>query len=64
MVLEMIDSNEGLTVREALQRLVSYLEATHSIQIVLPWDQSEEILSTLFIKALLDLGIVEASPLA
>lgn len=47
----------GLTFRQALTRLVSELEASREIRIELPWEEEDAVLSSLFLYALLDLGI-------
>ena len=64
MVLEMVASEQQLTVREALERLVAHLASTRNINIQLPWQAPDEILANLFVKVLLEIGIVEPTPLS
>jgi hypothetical protein len=64
MVLEMIARDPPLTVREALEYLVRHIASTRNITIALPWQATDEILCNLFIKTLLENGIVEPTPLS
>ena len=64
MVLEMLPKDPAVTVRDALSHLVSYIAETRDLTIELPWQASDEVLCTLFIKALLESGIVEPTPLS
>jgi hypothetical protein len=63
MILEMTAGNE-LTVRQALQVLVPQLAKKQGLHIELPWDQSDDTLSALFIQALLMVGLIKPTPLA
>ena len=64
MVMEMIARDPPLTVREALEYLVRHIADTRSITIALPWKSPDDILCNLFIKTLLEIGIVEPTPLS
>jgi hypothetical protein len=64
MILEMVSSEQQLTVREALERLVSHISSTRNINIQLPWQAPDEVLANLFIKVLLEIGILEPTPLS
>jgi hypothetical protein len=63
MVLEMT-AGHGLTVRQALQTLVPQLAQKQGLLIELPWDQSDDLLASLFIHSLLMVGLVKPTPLA
>jgi hypothetical protein len=64
MVLEMAEAKEDVSVRKALQKLTKSLAQSRHLVIQLPWDESEEILSTLFLQALLTTRISQPVPLA
>ena len=64
MVLEMVSRDPPLTVRESLEYLVRHIAATRNFTIELPWQATDEILCNLFIKVLLEAGIVEPTPLS
>jgi hypothetical protein len=51
-------------LRESLQRLTRELATARRILIQLPWDQPEEVLSSLFLHALLQIGIGKPVPKA
>jgi hypothetical protein len=58
------ETEASLTVREALQQLTQGLATARKVVIQLPWAQSDEVLSALFLHALLDLGIGRPVPSA
>ena len=64
LVLEMLVSDQQLTLRETLERLVAHLASTKGITIQLPWQATDEILANLFIRTLLEVGIIEPTPLS
>jgi hypothetical protein len=64
MVLEMVPREPPPTLQEALGYLVDHIAKTRNITLELPWQAPDEILCRLFIKTLLDLGIVEPTPLS
>jgi len=47
-----------------LEYLVRHIAATRNFTIELPWQATDEILCNLFIKVLLEAGIVEPTPLS
>jgi len=57
-------ASDPFPVREALQGLTSELAKARRIQIQLPWDQPEEVVSSLFLHALLQLRIARPVPSA
>lgn len=64
IVLQMVDSDSKLTVREALKVLVSQLASTRNLHVQLPWDAPDEILSNLILQVMLDNGILGPTPLS
>lgn len=53
-----------LSVRESLEQLTQGLSSARRVHIELPWQESDEVCSALFLHALLQLGITKAVPLA
>jgi len=64
MILEMAEAPSPLTVRQALQKLTDGFAKSRKLVIQLPWKESDDTLSTLFLHALMDLGIGRAAPSA
>lgn len=64
IVREMVEGTTPMTVREALQQLTKGLADTRKVVIQLPWRESDEVLSSLFLHALLELGISRPVPTA
>lgn len=64
IVLEMAQAQGSGSVRDALKHLVQGMAQSRHLVIQLPWDESEEILSTLFLQALLETGISKPVPTA
>jgi hypothetical protein len=53
-----------LSVRESLQRLTNELAEARRVVIQLPWNQPDEVLSALFLHAIMQLGIGRTVPSA
>jgi hypothetical protein len=63
IILEMA-GDSSLTVRQALQRLTTRFSKSRGIVFQLPWGESDNTLSDLFLLTLLELGISQAVPSA
>jgi len=66
VVRQMVGCRGGKTfqVRSAIQALSEELAKARHIRIHLPWDQSDDVLSALFLHALLQLRIARPVPTA
>jgi hypothetical protein len=64
MILQMVVSDSKLTLRDALKTLVDSVASTRNLHIQLPWGAPDDVLSNLFIKVLLENGILSPTPLS
>lgn len=64
IVVQLVSSPSKLTVRDALKALVNQLASTRHLQVELPWDAPDDILSNLLLQVMLDNGIVGPTPLS
>jgi hypothetical protein len=64
MVLSMVACDTAVSVTEALKAITESYRRTKKIDIELPWELEEELLATLFISSLLEIGICKPAYLA
>lgn len=64
MILEMVEEPGPFSVRKALEKLIEGFAKSRNLVIQLPWKESEETLSMLFLHALLTLRICQVAPSA
>lgn len=58
------DEPQSLSVRESLEQLTNGLRSAKRLIIQLPWEESDEVCSALFLQALMHLGITKPTPTA
>lgn len=63
-IIRELTGGKATTVRQAIKKVTKSLEVTRRVRLQLPWEESDEVLATLVVHAMLELGISQPVPSA
>jgi hypothetical protein len=63
-IIQELTGNKSTSMRQAIKKVTKSLEVTRRVKLELPWGESDDVLATLLVHAMLQLKISQPVPSA